>query len=68
MVSEYEKFSVVERAIAKEGIFFVALVRLAPYPYPLFNALFAASSVPFSTFLFGTMIAQVKVYIMHVSV
>ena len=59
----YPKFVIIEKAIASEGLPFVALIRVAPYPFPLFNLLFAASSVSFWTFSLGTMIAQFKVCI-----
>jgi len=59
----YPKFALIEKAIAKEGLPFVVLIRIAPYPYPVFNVLFAASSVPFWTFALGTMIAQAKILI-----
>jgi len=57
----YPKYVALERAIEKEGLPVVILIRIAPYPYPLFNALFAASRVKFHTYAIGTAVSLVKV-------
>jgi len=56
----YPKYVALERAIEKEGLPVVILIRIAPYPYPLFNALFAASRVKFHTYAIGTAVSLVK--------
>eukprot|EP01087_Luapelamoeba_hula_P018670 TRINITY_DN6056_c0_g1_i1.p1 TRINITY_DN6056_c0_g1~~TRINITY_DN6056_c0_g1_i1.p1 ORF type:complete len:458 (-),score=49.96 TRINITY_DN6056_c0_g1_i1:262-1635(-) len=60
-VSNYPRFQAIERAISGEGLYLVFLLRLAPYPYPLFTVLFSASSVPFSVFAIATAVAQCKI-------
>ena len=57
----YPKYVALERALEKEGLPLVILIRIAPYPYPIFNALFAATRVEFHIFAIGTAISLIKV-------
>ncbi|ELR24679.1 SNARE associated Golgi protein [Acanthamoeba castellanii str. Neff] len=63
----YPKYVALERALEKEGLPLVILIRIAPYPYPIFNALFAATRVEFHIFAIGTAISLIKILI-HISV
>jgi hypothetical protein len=47
--------------LEKEGLPLLILIRIAPYPYPIFNALFAATRVQFHIYAIGTAVALIKV-------
>ncbi|KAI8055681.1 snare associated Golgi protein-domain-containing protein [Syncephalis plumigaleata] len=63
MFEENPKVSLVVRAVEGKGIKLLWIMRVAPYPYNLMNALCAASSIPFKNFAIATLLATPKLFL-----
>eukprot|EP01135_Chromosphaera_perkinsii_P001560 Nk52_evm30s207 gene=Nk52_evmTU30s207 len=65
LLLQYPKFRVIQKAVSDEGFWFLLIVRLAPFPYPLMNIALAASSVPFHHYFLATAFSLIKV-LLHI--
>jgi uncharacterized membrane protein YdjX (TVP38/TMEM64 family) len=54
-ISSYKKFAIIDKAVSKEGLKIVLLVRLSPlFPFNLLNYAFGITSVSFQDYLIGS--------------
>ncbi|MBE9248877.1 TVP38/TMEM64 family protein [Dolichospermum sp. LEGE 00240] len=54
-ISSYKKFAIIDKAVSKEGLKIVLLVRLSPlFPFNLLNYAFGITSVAFQDYLIGS--------------
>ena len=60
LIAAHPKSFAIVRAIEQEGFKLLFLIRLAPYPFNLFNALFGISHVPFLHFALATVLTLPK--------
>ena len=55
-ISSYKKFAIIDKAVSKEGLKIVLLVRLSPlFPFNLLNYAFGITSVSFQDYLIGSL-------------
>ncbi|KAF9975000.1 hypothetical protein BGZ73_001453 [Actinomortierella ambigua] len=60
LLAKNQSMKSVIRAVEKRGFKMLLLIRLAPYPFNLMNALFSATHIPFFTYFAGTAVSLVK--------
>ena len=54
-IASYKKFAIIDKAVSKEGLKIVLLVRLSPlFPFNLLNYAFGITSVSFQDYLIGS--------------
>ncbi len=54
-ISSYKKFAIIDKAVSKQGLKIVLLVRLSPlFPFNLLNYAFGITSVSFQDYLIGS--------------
>jgi len=55
-ISSYKKFAIIDKAVSKEGLKIVILVRLSPlFPFNLLNYAFGVTSVSWQDYLIGSL-------------
>ncbi|KAF9092060.1 Transmembrane protein 64 [Mortierella sp. GBA35] len=60
LIAKKQKMKSVVKAVEKRGFKLMLLIRLAPYPFNLMNALLSATHIPLSTFALATAISLTK--------
>ncbi|KAF9179412.1 hypothetical protein BGZ51_006932 [Haplosporangium sp. Z 767] len=60
LMAKNTSLKAVVRTVERRGFRLLVLIRLAPYPYNIMNALLSATHIPLSTFTLATAISLVK--------
>ncbi|KAI9144262.1 hypothetical protein BKA69DRAFT_1022485, partial [Paraphysoderma sedebokerense] len=63
VLSRYPQFSLITKVIERRGFKLLVFIRLAPYPFNIFNVLLSTTLITFRDFILATALSLVKIAI-----